>query len=561
METTQSQARAGSPAASNRRGSLVVAVVFTALAGLQQVLLIAGFGDWLPGWQPWPYLLIAAPAWLLARPRWSRSDVPPAWLRGVDRLRRVPIRVLVLGVLALAAGVWAMLQDHEPHLGHEEAVYANKARSWLDGTPDAGWGAYRPVGLPALGRLALALHDDTGALRAVALVLALFTLTTTYLVAAAWTTPRRAVVAMLLILSGLGFLRRVPEFLNDIGATGLLLLVVFLLVRAQEKPDSHALLAVPFVVLAAFYLRYGVVGNLVAVGLAALLAYGPRAWTRLGRRVAVAAAVLVVGLIPHLVHATKVTGSPLGMIFSATKQVNRLFVGDGLLYYLAIFPYRLAGDLGAVVMAAGLFATGVVLRRLLRSRRADGQTLRMEERRRVFLGTTALLVFVVLGVATDGEPRFVYLSVVLLTVLGVQSLAELAGRWAAPALAVVAVFAAVTVLGTAQVVAHGAMPGPDRLSDSTVPVARWLSSPGPCLLVTGYEPEVGWYSGCDAVTFAQYRRMHVPEGTEVSLLLFERGRLQPGKAGLKELIGDRETLVRTIPTSGSVGAATVITLR
>ncbi|GAP52365.1 hypothetical protein [Streptomyces azureus] len=162
---------------------------------------------------------------------------------------------------------------------------------------------------------------------------------------------------------------------------------------------------------------------------------------------------------------------------------------------------------------------------------------------------------------TQAWKRFVYLSVVLLTVLGVQSLAELAGRWAAPALAVVAAFAAVTVLGTAQIVAHGAMPGPDRLSDSTVPVARRLSSPGPCLLVTGYEPEVGWYSGCDAVTFAQYRRMHVPEGTEVSLLLFERGRLQPGEAGLKELIGGRETLVRTIPTSGSVGAATVITLR
>ncbi|WP_409470696.1 glycosyltransferase family 39 protein [Streptomyces sp. HC307] len=531
------------------------------MACLQQVLLIAGFGDWLPGWQPWPYLLVATPAWLLARLWWSQAEVPSAWLHGVDRLRRVHVWVLVLGVLALTAAVWAVLQDYEPHLGHEEAVYANKARSWLDGTPDAGWGTYRPVGLPALGGLALALHDDAGALRVVALILALFTLTTTYLVAAAWTTPRRAVVAMLLVLSGLGFLRRVPEFLNDIGTTGLLLLVVFLLVRAQEKPDSPALLALPFVVLAAFYLRYGVVGNLAAIGLAALLAYGPRAWTARGRHLGVAATVLLVGLSPHLVYATKVTGWPLGLIFSATKQANRLFVGDGLLYYLAIFPYRLAGDLGAVVMAAGVFATVTAVRRLLRSRRPGGHALRMAERRHVFLGTTALLVFVILGIATDGEPRFVYLSVVLLTVLGVQTVADVAGRWAAPTLAGFAALAAVTVLGTAQVVAHGAMPGPDRLSDSTVPVARQLSSSGPCLLVTGYEPEVGWYSGCDAVTFAQYRRMHVPGGTEVSLLLFERGRLQPSAAGLKQLIGDRETLVRRIPTQGSLGAATVVTLR
>ncbi|WP_405852223.1 hypothetical protein OG361_05830 [Streptomyces sp. NBC_00090] len=328
----------------------------------------------------------------------------------------------------------------------------------------------------------------------------------------------------------------------------------------QEKPGSRSLPALPLVVLAAFYLRYGVVGNLVAVGLAALLAYGPRAWAALGRRLGIAAGILLVGLIPHLLYATKVTGWPLGLIFSATSQANRAFVGDGLLYYLAIFPYRLAGDLGAVIMAAGVFATGMALRRLLQCRRADPYATRIVDRREAFLGTTALLVFVVLGIATDGEPRFVYLSVVLLTVIGVQSVAELAGRWAAPVLTAVSALSVVTVLGTTQVVAHGAMPGPDRLSDSTVPAARQLSSPAPCLVVTGYEPEVGWYSGCDAVTYAQYRKMRAPEGTRVSLLLFERGRLQPSTAGLQKLSGNRETTVRTISTPGSLGTATVITL-
>ncbi|MEV8308090.1 hypothetical protein AB0P36_12175 [Streptomyces flavidovirens] len=66
-------------------------------------------------------------------------------------MRRVPAGAYVVGVLAVAAGVWAVLQDFEPYLGHEEAVYANKVRSWVEGTPDAGWGVYRPVGLPALG--------------------------------------------------------------------------------------------------------------------------------------------------------------------------------------------------------------------------------------------------------------------------------------------------------------------------------------------------------------------------------------------------------------------------
>ncbi len=537
---------------STTRAALVVAVALTLAAVAQQLLLLVGLGVLLPGRQPWPFLLGAAPAWWLARPRWWQADPPRPLIRAIRVLRRIPAPAYLVTVLALAAGIWAALQDHEPYLGHEEAVYANKARSWTDGTPDAGWGSYRPPGLPALGRIALAVHDDVGSLRATALLLTLFTLTATYVVAARWTTPRRAAVVVLLLLSGLGFLRRVPEFLNDIGTTGLLLIVVFLFTRAQEVRHSRALPAAAAVAVVAFYLRYGSAGNLLAISLAALFAYGPRAWLAQGRRLAAALAVLALGLLPHFVHATQVTGSPLGLILWAGSQANRVFVGDGLAYYLAIFPYRLAGDLGAVVMTGGLLLAVRALRR------GDGGA---RATRRVFLGSTSVLVFVVLGLATDGEPRFVYLPVILLTVLGVEAVTERTGHWNRGVLAAVAALAGLTTVGTAQVVAHGAMPGPDRLSLSTVPVAERLGSDGPCLLVTGYEPEMGWYSGCDAVTYAQYRRMTPPPGTPVTLVLFEYGRLQPDDASLARLIGDRDTTVRTIPTDGALGTATAVTLR
>ncbi|MDO0914487.1 glycosyltransferase family 39 protein [Streptomyces sp. DT2A-34] len=461
----------------------------------------------------------------------------------------------------MAVGAWSWLQDREPHFAHEEAVYANKARSWLDDTPDAGWGLYRPIGLPALGRLALTLHNDVGALRVVALLLSLFTLTTVYLVAAQWMSRRRAVVVVLLLLSGLGFLRRVPEFLNDIGSTGLLLIVVFLLVRAQEKRHSRALLVFPFVVLAAFYLRYGIVGNMLAITLAAVLAYGPRAWGAERRRIAFAAIVLGVGLLPHFIYAFEKTGSPLGLILWATDQAERTFIGDGLLYYIAIFPYRLAGDLGAIVMAAGLVAVFAAVRRVRRFRQGNGSDRQVDDRRTIFLGTTAVLTCVILGFATDGEPRFIYLPVILLTILGVTAIANRVGPWASPVLLSIALLAAVTTLATMQVVGHGAMPGPERLGDSTRPVAQQLASDGPCLIVTGYEPEMGWYSGCDAVTYSQFRKMTPPADTAIHFVLFERGRLQPGRTALKRLIDGRETSVRTICTSGSVGDATVITLR
>ncbi|MFI0207887.1 glycosyltransferase [Streptomyces diastaticus] len=534
----------------------------TALAALQQLALACGLP--LPGWQPWPLLLAAAPLlW------WGRAGLlsglaalpgPPPALRA--RLAAVPPGALVAAVLGLAALLWAALQDHEPWIGHEESVYANKARSWTEGGPPAaGWGEYRPPGLPLLGTLALRLHDDVGALRAVTLLLALAMLATTYLVAARWTTPHRAVLTVLLVLCGLGFLRRLPEFLNDIGSTGLLLVVVFLLTRAQERPGSRALLALPPFVLAAFYLRYGVAGNLAAILLAALLAYGPRAWLAQGRRLAVAGGVVLAGLVPHFVHATQVTGSPLGLVFWATSQAERQFVGDGLLYYLAIFPYRLAGDLGGVLMAAGLVAAYPAVRRL-RRKGAGGEPV-PGARRRAFLGLTSVLIFVLLGVATDGEPRFVYLPVVLLTFLGVQALAEAAGEQRRRLLAAVGVLALLTAAGTARVVAHGAMPGPTGQARSTVPVARALAHDGdPCLLVTGYEPETGWYSGCDAVTYRQYRAAPPPAaGTRVAFIRYAHGRHQPGDRALAELTRGLEPTVRRFPATGVLGAATVVTVR
>lgn len=95
-------------------------------------------------------------------------------------------------------------------------------------------------------------------------------------------------------------------------------------------------------------------------------------------------------------------------------------------------------------------------------------------------------------------------------VLGVQQLADLSRSRAPLMLTLTAAMAVVTTLATAQVVAYGAMPGPGRLSASTVPVARRLKSDGPCLLVTGYAPELGWYPGCDTASYAHFRRTPPP---------------------------------------------------
>jgi hypothetical protein len=101
---------------SSTRAALVVAVALILAAVAQQLLLIAGLGGLLPGWQPWPFLLGAAPAWWLARPRWRRADPPRRLIRAIRGLRRIPGTAYLMAVLALTAAIWATLQDHEPYM-------------------------------------------------------------------------------------------------------------------------------------------------------------------------------------------------------------------------------------------------------------------------------------------------------------------------------------------------------------------------------------------------------------------------------------------------------------
>jgi Dolichyl-phosphate-mannose-protein mannosyltransferase len=538
---------------------LVIAVVLTVLAVVVQAAFALGFGRYFPGWQPWPFLLLAAPAWVLARPVWS------VWPRasagrlagGIEYARRIPPWSALVGVLAIAALIWAGLQNAEPYLGHEEAVYANKARSWLDGTPDSGWDPFRPIGLPVLGYLALAVHNDVGAVRVVALVLLLSTLAVTYLVAKTWTTPRQAIIVLLVVLAGLGFMRRTPQFLNDIGTTGLLLIVLYLLIIVIERNRPAFLLLAVLAAVGAFYLRYGAAGSLLAIIVAAVLAYGPRAWWTYRRMLGPALALGVVGLTPHLVHAWQLTGSPLGLVFWATEKANRTFVGDGLVYYVSTLPFRIGGDLGGVVMIAGLVAAWFAVRRL---RRGEA---RPADRRRVFLALTCVLQVVLLGLATDGEPRFIFLSVILLTILGVQSICEYAGRHRSHVLLGIGVLALLTVPATYRAIADGWLPSSMRDRESVTAVGESLSckaeSAGKAeVLVSGYEPDLGWESGCETITYREAFE-NLPEG-RVSFVRFQNGRLQTSEQAIRRLADGRAVSLRTLPASGALGPVQIVTV-
>ena len=538
----------------------MVAVVFTVGAFVLQAGYASGLiqGSVHPALRgsPMPLLLVAAPAWALAA-AWA---VPPRRLRtAVSRLARVPVWVGILVVLSGTVALWASMQGAVPYLGHDEAVYGLKARSWLNGAPASSWAPYRPLGLSALGWVALSVNDSVGALRLVGLTLALASLGVAYLVASRLTSPRRAVVAIAVFASGWGFLRRLPEFLNDIAAAGLLLAVAYVIHRSRERPGRYDLAAAAVLGVLAFHLRYGAASGLLALAVAGLLTWGPRAWLSSWRQVAGATAIFAAGLLPHLLYSQRTAGSPLAIISSAGEVAGRAYPGDGLVYYALVFPFRLAGDLGGVVMTAGLVAAALAL-----WRRRRGAPTRRRDQVRVFFGLTAVIHVVVLGLTAHGEERFVFFPVLLLTILGVDAIADVARSASRVVLATLVAFAVVGAAANAAVVRDGYLSLVTAERTSLVAAAEMVDRQHPagraCLVANAYQPELGWYTGCATMPINRIEQTRPVAGRSTYVLLFADGRDQPSEATLQRLLRGRSLTTVTLETGGSLGVARLITL-
>jgi hypothetical protein len=527
---------------------------------------------------------------------------------------RRKVRAVLLLVLVLAAVSWAALQRAEPYLGHDESVYAGRARSWATGQPSAGWHVYRPVGLPAVGRVVLGLigavtgsvptaqaSGDGGlqpgtatvALRVIALGLALLTLLVTYLVGVRLIGPPRAAVAVLVVVGGVTFVRRAPEFLDDIPAAGLLLTAAYLVLRSRRSgvpARAWSLPAAAAVGVTACLVRYGAASGLLAIALAGLIAWGPRVWLRAWRELVGAALVLAAGLAPLLAYSVRATGSPLGLIQSAAVAAHGSYLGEGLVFYARAFAMDLAGPLGAVVMTAGILGVAPAAQRLLTVRRRV-TTVTAADRERVFLGAAAVLALVVLGLVAHGESRYVMFSVLTLTLLGTDSLVSaLAGRTpqALPVLTSLAVAAALiaplTTVHMARQLEHTTAVQTsiaDGLAQA-VGVAPTASAAGPaesvtpalaadgaaigatvvgeaatlpCLVVTPSIPEAGWMTGCDATRAEALQSL--PAGTVVYVVDFPDAGTAAGLARIKAIAPDRTWTVRRVHTSGSYSVADI----
>jgi hypothetical protein len=292
--------------------------------------------------------------------------------------------------------------------------------------------------------------------------------------------------------------------LTDLPAAGLLILalaVCWWQFEQRPVPGRGLLLLAPLVA-AALMLRYG---SALPVALITCTVAGlwPRQLWRGRVQVVLTGGLFLLLWMPEGIRATAEFGAPWGRIMHTSQAARSDDVGSGLAGYAAMFPHDLAGPIVAVMLTIAVFGAIVALGRSIVRRDASLARPWLL----LLLPATAHLVF--MGINSPAEPRFVFLSLAYGCVAGAGTLAGVlrvaqSGLGEGTATAMAAVIGAAVLCAGASTAAHLAdqrrdagVESPVR-EGSKIVAAASAGSGGDCAVLTGFVPQIEWYSGCAA---------------------------------------------------------------
>ena len=450
------------------------------------------------------------------------------WNDRFNRRRLVSATLAILFIAVSIALIRTIIEGGA--LGHDESAYALKARSWLIGTPDTGWQLHRAPALSILGLPLIGFTEAEMPIRLIGAGLAVLALGGVALVGRQFGGAWSAVVAVATVGASLSFLRRGSEFLTDVAAAGILLVIVWLVLLIVGGPETndHRVWWLGPLVAAAFYMRYqsalAVVGIIVGV-----LIVWPRIVAKLKRELGMAGGIAVLALIPHLVWATVVTGAPWGIVLFTQRAAGREFLGDGLVDYLRFFPSDLAGPAGAALMALGI--GWLIWKGLTPQARDEADDMNVAR----FILIVVVIAVVPLGLVAHGEPRFVFFPVWLLIAVGsafAVSLFRLVPLRYQPAAVVIVVLLWLPLFTeTVRRVDRNAEARGDTFAVvADASNAIQADGPGTCATFPTYQPQVSWYSTCWTELFHpddEDLGVGRLKGDREYTLLFENGKRQP----------------------------------
>ena len=308
-------------------------------------------------------------------------------------------------------------------------------------------------------------------------------------------------VGAAVFMSTESFLRRATEFLNDVIAAGLMLAAMTVIwLHFERFPTRWWLVAAAPLGVGAYYMRYG-----SALGLVIIASVSAVIWWRhllsSWRQIGVTAVVTAVLLVPHFIQSKALTGTLLGVFESARTSVGG--GGGGLADYIRWLPARLAGPVGTALLAMGVVYAIVIVLAAMRGR----SDLASEARTVGFTTATALILAVALGAFTHGEPRFLYLPLMLVLLTGARAITLVWGMLRRSPRMVIGVAAGlVFALGFAAGTLHMGR-GIAAITDSrevlvrAANAARVDAAGRACEVRSSYIPQITWYAECSTHGF------------------------------------------------------------
>lgn len=447
------------------------------------------------------------------------ADAPP-----LRRDRGAPIERWELVALAGALLVFAVLGLRliltGVPLGTDEAIYALRARNFLEGVEPGYWRDLRAPGLPLLLAPVLGAGGGVAEMRAAVLCMGTVGIVLTWALGRRWSSP---IVAVL-------------------GAAALAVTPIYIVASAQLTPDvpgAVAGLAAVLLYHESLMRRRWLAWPAVAVGIVAtVVRYGAPMWLAAGFGLV---ALAHWGVVRRRLWHETLVALTLGAAIAAIQFVPIVTGSDGPPFldnqrlnsakYVPLQAFRDFGEqlppaLGPVVLSTCVLgAAGLLVALSRRAPEAPGSALATG---------IGLVTFLLLAVSLNhGEARYL-IPVVPFLLLGLAGgLTVLVPSWPT----------AVAVTGVL-VVAGGLVAAPfsgsamnqlaKRAPMRQAAMQLGERTNGDCWIITSYEPEVQWYSGCKTASFqspppASLRAdmESVRSGQPVYALFGTRGKRQP----------------------------------
>ncbi len=440
---------------------------------------------------------------------------------GARLSRRQEFLILTaIGIIFALVSVWLIARGAP--LGHDESVYALKARTIVDGSTSAYfWNDYRAPGLPvALGGAAMLTGSDA-MMRLTVVIFGGLLVVLTWWVGRMVYGPGVGLIAA----AGAGLtptiLASTTAVWPDVpgAALGLGVLAILLATSSGDRVSWWVLAAAPLAVLATIF-RFGAplpIG-IGAVGIA--IWRWPAVRHSLGRVGSLAAVTLIgIGVVLAVPATLGAATSPLESI-GRLSSTNDFPIYQGLIDYAQLYDFLLLTPAGVVLVIGLAWAVG------LKANRSDGRWL--------LVAGIGLVTALAIALTLHGEYRYLSPAYPWLWIASAAGFASaftrLHGHLATSAVAVLAV--AVILAGFSDGAIEVSKNKDRFLAIRTA--ARQIDNATEdleCGVITGYVPQVAWYSRCITTSYStsnvRLTSESFPEDPATFLFFVQDGKRQP----------------------------------